>query len=523
MVAHLVKLRFLILWNSLKKSPWQLVAVIIGALYGLGLLIAIIAGLIALGFAPLDVTRSVTVVAGAATVLGWIVLPLVASGIDQTVEPARLVTFPIPTNTLLLGLTVSGVLGVAGIVTSLAAFTTVATWAHYPLAAVAALVCAAIAVLTCVVGSRMITALSANLGSGRRFREARGLIVFVPIILLGPIILAVTEAAPAIVDVLPTVAAIVQWTPIGAAWAVPGSIAAGEYGAAGVQFLIALSTLVAFVVAWRFALVHALENPAHTAASKAGKGTLGFFGVFPGTPTGAVAARALTYWLRDPRYAQSLVTVPLIPIGLGFMANINGVQGVLNATGPIVALLLALSIYTDVSYDNTAFALHLQTGVRGAADRLGRVIALMVFAVPLTVVLTVGTVWFTDTWSVLPGLLGIAFGALLSGCAMSSVISGRFAFAVPLPGESPFKSPPGAGVGLTLSLFATWAGLTILVIPETVLAIIGFVTGNMIWGWASLLVALVLGGAMLVIGVRWGGAILDRRGPEMFALLQAKK
>jgi ABC-2 type transport system permease protein len=523
MVAHLVKLRFLILANSLKKSPWQLVAVIIAALYGLGLLIAIVAGLIVLGFAPLEIIRSVTVVAGAATIFGWIVLPLVTSGIDQTVEPSRLVMFPIPINTLLLGLTVSGVLGVAGIVTSIAAVATVGSWARYPVAAVAALVCAAIAVLTAVVGSRMMAALSANLGSGRRFREAQGLIVFVPLLLLGPIIIAVTEAAPGLLEVLPTIAAILEWTPIGAAWAVPGSIASGGFGAAVLQFVIALVTLGVFVVIWRFALVHALENPAHTATSKAGKGGLGFFGVFPGTPTGAVAARALTYWLRDPRYAQSLITIPLAPVALAFYANLNGVPGVLNAAGPIVAFLLALSIYTDVSYDNTAFALHLQTGVSGAADRLGRVFGLMAFALPVTVLITVGTVWFTNTWQVLPGLLGIAIGALLSGAALSSVVSGRFAFAVPLPGKSPFKSPPGAGVGLTLSLFATWSGLTILVIPETVLAIIGFVTGDAIWGWASLLVALVLGGILLVIGVRRGGAILDRRGPEMFALLQAKK
>jgi ABC-2 type transport system permease protein len=523
MVAHLVKLRFLILWNSLRKSPWQLVAVIIGALYGLGLLVGIVAGLITLGFAPLELARAVTVVAGAATIFGWIVLPLVASGIDQTVEPARLVTFPIPTNTLLLGLTVSGVLGVAGIVTSIAALTTVATWLRYPGAAVAALFFAAIAVLTCVVGSRMITALSSNLGSGRRFREARGLLLFIPLMLLGPLIIVVTESVTDLTDVLPSIANILAWTPIGAAWAVPGSIAAGEFGAASLQALIALVTLAVFIVVWRSALVHALENPAHTSAAKSGKATLGLFGVFPGTPTGAVAARALTYWIRDPRYAQSLIMVPLVPVLLVFYSGLNGAPGLVNAAGPIVALLLALSIFTDVSYDSTAYALHLQTGVRGVADRMGRVIALAAFAVPISVLLAVGSVWYSGAWSILPGLLGISFGALLSGFAMSSVISGRFAFAVPLPGESPFKSRPGGGVSLTLSVFGTWAGLTILIVPETVLAIIGFVTGNAVWGWASLAVALVLGAVLLVVGVRWGGAILDRRGPEMFALLQAQK
>lgn len=188
-----------------------------------------------------------------------------------------------------------------------------------------------------------------------------------------------------------------------------------------------------------------------------------------------------------------------------------------------MALLLALSIYTDVSYDNTAFALHLSTGVSGRDDRLGRVVALAVFAVPVSVLLTIASVWFTNSWQVLPGLLGMVFGLLFSGFALSSVISGRFVFPVPAPGESPFKAKPGGGFMLTLATFATWGGLTVLVLPEIVLAIIGFVTGNAIFGWISLALGIVLGGGMLVIALRWGGSILDKRGPDLLAELQASK
>lgn len=524
MVATLVKLRFLILANTLKGKPWQIVAVVIGGLYGIGVLFGAVIGLSALSLAPVELARTVTVLAGAATILGWIVLPLIGPGTDQTVEPSRLAIFPIPLNQLVLGLAVSGVLGVPGIVTSIAALSTALTWWAHPLAALAAVACAVVGVLTCVVGSRAVTALSTGLGSGRRFREAKGILIFIPLVLLGPIMIGLTALLRGSLDALPGVADIVAWTPLGAIWSVPGYIVADDPGRAAAGFAIGLATLAILTLVWRSSLRHALENPARASSPvKGGTRKLGLFGLFPATPWGAVAARALTYWLRDPRYAQSLIVIPLVPVLLFVYSGNMGSMGVLNALGPIVALLLALSIYTDVSYDNTAFALHLSTGVSGRDDRLGRVVALAVFAVPVTVLLTIASVWFTNSWQVLPGLLGMVFGLTFSGLALSSVISGRFVFPVPAPGESPFKARPGGGFMLTLATFATWGILIVLVLPEMVLAIIGFVTGEAVYGWISLALGLVLGGGMLVVGVRWGGSILDQRGPDLLAQLQANK
>jgi ABC-2 type transport system permease protein len=524
MVATLVRLRFLILANSLKGKPWQIVAVVIGGLYGLGILFGVVAGLIALSFAPIELARTVTVLGGAVTILGWIVLPLIGPGTDQTVEPSRLAIFPIPLNQLVLALAVSGVLGVPGIVTSIAALATAATWWQHPLGALAAIVCAVVGVFTCVVGSRAVTALSSGIGSGRRFREAKGVLVFVPLILLGPIFIGLTTLVRGSVDALPGIADAVAWTPIGAIWSVPGYIVAGEPARAAAGFVIGLATLAILVLVWRSSLRHALENPARASSPvKGGTRKLGLFGLFPATPWGAVAARALTYWVRDPRYAQSLIVIPLVPVMLFFYSGNMGSMGVLNALGPIVALFLALSIYTDVSYDNTAYALHLSTGVSGRDDRLGRVVALAVFAVPVSVLLTVASVWFTNSWQVLPGLLGLVFGLLFSGFALSSVLSGRFVFPVPAPGENPFKARPGGGFMLMLATFATWGGLTVLVLPEAVLAVIGFVTGEAIYGWLALACGLVLGLGMLVVAVRWGGSVLDRRGPELLVQLQAGK
>ena len=523
MVATLVKLRFLLLFNGLKKSPWQLVATILGALYGLGLLVLIVVGLLLLRTVEVELARTVVVLGGAVTILGWTLLPVLTSGIDQTVDPARLAPFPVPLDSLLVGLAVSGVLGVPGIVTSIAALATIGTWSRDPLSILAALVSAVIGVLTAVLGSRMFIALASRVGTSRRSREARTLIVFIPLLLLGPIMFMLVNLIRDAAGVLPRIAEVISWTPVGAIWAVPADVAAGDFGRAGLELLIGLATLAVIVALWRWGLGRALERPAQQSSARAARSGIGLFGVLPGTPWGAVAARALTYWLRDPRYAQSLIIVPLIAVMLVFWNGFGEDSTLLAWMGPIIAVLLAMSIYTDVSYDNTAFALHLQTGVSGRADRIGRVVAVASFAVPLTLALTVAGVGISGMWSMLPGMLGIMIGVLLTGFAVSSVISGMFTFTVPAPGESPFKSKPGGGFSLMLSSFASWTVMGILALPELVLGIIGFVTGQVLFGWLGLATGIVLGIILLVVGVRVGGTVLDRRGPELLAQLQKQK
>lgn len=523
MVATLVRLRLLLLGNQLRRSTWQLIATILGGLYGLGMLALIVTGLVVLGFTDPAFAQTVVVLAGSAVILGWTVIPVLTAGIDQTVDPARLAPFPVSVSTLVPALTVSGVLGIPGVVTLLASLGTVGTWIRSPLAALAAVVCAVIGTVTAVVGSRMLVAVASRVGSGRRAREARFVLVFIPLVLLGPIILGVANLLREVADVLPGIARVLSFTPLGAIWAVPGDVAAGRFGQAALSFAIGVATLAVMLLVWRWALARALERPAQAAAARADRRGSGLFGVLPGTPWGAVAARSLTYWIRDPRYAQSLISVPLIPALIFFYGGTNGNLGALLWVGPIVGVLLSMSIYTDVSYDSTAYALHLQTGVRGWADRAGRVLALALFAVPVTLLLTVGGVAVLGEWAMLPGLLGITIGVLLSGFAVSSLISGAFVFPVPAPGENPFKSRSGGGFSLLLSMLATGSALAVLVLPELILAIVGFATGDPLWGVLSIVVGLVLGSVLLVLGIRIGGRIVEARGPGLLSQLQRQR
>ena len=522
MVAHLLSLRWRVMGNGLRRSAWQIVALVIGALYGVGVLVALVAGLVALSFAPERWGWTAAVLVGSVAVLGWAVVPLLARGVDQTLSVEKLRSFPIPADRLLVALLVCGVLGIPGLVTTIAALATSLSWLQHPLSAVVAPISGLVGVLTCVAASRVVESASSALASRRRYREVMGVVVFVPVLLAGPLIGLAGQGIGSAAEQLPRIAEVAAWTPLGAAWAVPGELALGRPGEALAKSAIALVSLALLLLAWRRALASALVAPPVEQRTGPAKG-LGPFRWFPGTPTGAVAARAAVYWLRDPRYGGSLVIVPLLPVLAVFLAATTDSDWLLYALGPAIAALLAVTLCADVSYDGTAFAAHLSTGVSGRADRAGRVITLSLFAVPIVVLATVVPLAVLGELELAPALLGAGLGVMLTGFGVSSVASTRFLMPVPAAGESPFKSPQGASLTSMLGMYAAWALSFAFALPELVLAGVALAQGSLALGVAALVVGVVLGSVLLVVGVVRGGASLDARAPELLARLRRAK
>ncbi|MFP3467054.1 transporter [Leifsonia sp. SIMBA_070] len=521
MVATLVRLRLLVLRNSFKRSTSQLVAVIIGALYGAFGLIVVLGALVALSFAPVEVATTAVVLAGSAAVLGWAVFPLLLSGVEQTLDPGHLAVYPIALRPLMIGMLLSGAVGVAGAATTIASLGTALPWLRSPGVALIGLVTGVLGAATCIVVSRAVTSVASGLASGRRFREASGLLILVPLILAGPIVIGITSGLRRSADALPAVAAGLGWSPLGAVWAVPGAVAAGDPLGALLRLLIAVATFVVLWAVWRWGLARSLVTPARASSRTRAPGKTGLFGVLPGTAAGAIAARCLTYWFRDPRYLRQLLVIPLLPAVMWFYSGINHSLGYLFAAGPVVAFALGIGMIADVSYDSTAFALHVSKAVPGRADRWGRASALLSFAVPAVVIIVLGSAAVEADWLPAPGLLGLSLGMLLSGVAVCSVTSARFVFPVPEPGDNPFRSRPGANISLMGPTFAAWGVIAVLSLPEIVLFVVSLVTREAAWGWIGLVVSLVLGVVLLVVGVRLGGRVLDARAPEL--LLQLRK
>jgi ABC-2 type transport system permease protein len=523
MVAHLLRLKLTLLRNSVRRSPWQLVGLGIGALYALGIVVLLVAGLFVLRGQDIELAQTVVVLGGAGALLGWAIIPVAVSAADMTLDPARFITFAVPAPQLLAGLALGGLIGIPGLATSIVALATVGTWSRSVPAAAGALAGAVLGVLSCVVLSKVVTTATAGLASSRRFKDISAVAFLIPLVLTGPIVAGIARGIAGSGDFLADLARTLSWTPAGAAFSLGGELAAGSYGPAGVKFLIAVATLAGLALAWKVLLERALVTPPYAGTSKRRPGGPGLFGLFPATPAAAVAARSLYYWLRDPRYAGALVVVPLLPVLFLFQGSRSGFYGPFEFVGPLTAFLLAWSISSDVSYDSTAFALHVATGVRGAHDRLGRAAACLAFALPVVLIFSVGPFYFTGDWDKLPAILGLSLGVLFSGLGLASVISARYTMGVPLPGDSPFKKPPG-NVAQTLAVqFGGMAVLMVLVAPEVALVAAQFITGNPVPGWIALVLGPVLGLALFATGVRTGGAWLDRRAPELLAQLAVNR
>lgn len=523
MVAELISLKARLLANGFRRSPWQLVGVIIGAAYGLFIAVMLIIGMVGLGTQEPELVRTVLVCAASVVVLGWAVVPVLFSGADATLDPARFSTFPLSRRQLTVGLLLTGFIGTPGAVTLVLFVAEAAAWRQSAPAAATAVVAGVVGALFCLALARLTTTAALALTSKRRFREVGTILIFIPLVALGPILGGLQAGISAIVDVLPRVADVLAWTPLGVFAALPGDVLAGDWGTAGVRTLLALGYLAVVVWAWSELLMRSLQNPVQASGGSKGSQGLGMLAWFPATPWGAIAGRCLTYWFKDPRYAAGIVIVPLLPFIFWYASSQWPTPYMVYAAAPLMAIMMGFSIAADVSYDSTAFSLHVTTAVKGVHDRAGRALACGLLALPLVMAAAIIPPVVVGRPGDAVALVGLTLGGLLSSLGVASVASARWTYAVVQPGENPFKSPPGAGVRAALTQLATMGVATLVLIPEIALAITYFVTDRGLFAWLTVAVGVVAGVLLLTIGIRLGGRWFDTRMPELMQAVALNK
>ncbi|MFI7581440.1 hypothetical protein [Kocuria kalidii] len=518
LARRLVGLKARILVNTLTRSTWVLVGTVLGAAYFLFLLGLAVVALFLLGRQDLSLVRTVLVLAGTAATLAWWLLPVLAARADATLDPARLALFPLSVGQIQWGQGLGALVGVPGALTTVALLAAAGSWRSSPAALLAAVLCLPLALALVITGSRCVTALATGLGRRRRLTELISLAALVGLVLLGPIFTGLLSGLERLWDRLPQYAGVLAWTPVGAVWAIPADVAAGDWGAAAARLTVTVLTLLALVVLWRVAQERALTSASggRTAAPRGeGAAGAGLFDRAPRSPWAAVAVRCLVYWFRDPRYAAGLLVIPALVVLVWFSRDPGGGSFFLYALGPLIAALLAYQISGDVSYDNTALHLHVLSGVRGVHDRAGRVLALVVIAVPLTALGLLLPFAVEGRWELLPGITGTALLALLGGAGLSSVMSARYTYPVAPPGASPLKTPQGFTVLNVLVQFVALGLILVLVLPAAVPLVVQVLTGDVVWGWTALAAGALLGPLLCWGGIVLGGRWFDRRAPEL--------
>lgn len=521
MVALLVRLKLTLLRNSLRRSVWRTVGLLVGAAYGLGLVAFAIAGLVALRWTSYAVTADVTVVAFAGLTLGWLTLSVLVFGVDETVDPARFALLPVRARELLPGLLAGALVGVPGVATVLVGLGLVVTWARSVPLTLAALVAVPLGVVTCVLLARVATAALAAVLSSRRFRDlvVLGFVLLSVGFALGGNLLAQfagTDPA-ALLAAFGTLARVAGWSPFGWAWSLPADVARGEWLVAGVHLLLALGLVVALWRAWAYALDRRLTSPIESAGeARAVRASSWVDRLFPATPAGGVAARTLRYWRRDPRYLAGIAGFLIGPVILIALQVINPIgSGLVALFAPcLVSALLGLSLAQDLSYDGTALWLHVGSGLRGADDRAGRAWSAMVVFLPLTVVLLAVALAVSRRWDLLLPVTGLTFGTALMGLGVGSVVGALWQWPAPPPGANPFASSNAGGLPSLLSVTVASLGTLLVALPTVGLVVWSLFNPGVWAGVLALVVGLVSGLLVLRIGIAWGGRLLERRWPE---------
>ena len=519
MVAQFLGLKVRLLVNLFRRSPWQVVGIVVGLLYGLALAVGLFSVLVGLRFAG-DVVaiRDGIVVAGSLVVLGFLLFPLVI-GIDDTMDPRKFATMGIPNRRLSLGLAVSSLVGVPAFVLAVVLLGTVVTWSRGVLETLLALISAALLLATCMLASRVSTSLAAFLLATRRSREFTGIIGVLLLVMTAPVVLLALnfDWNRYGLDLIGGLAAILGWTPLGAAWAVPGDASTGEWVTAVLKLLSAGATVYLLWLAWQGLVARMLVTPGREAQTRQ-YGGLGWFDSMPHTSMGAIAARSLTYWRRDARYWTSVIVIPVVPLIVILPLSFAGVPISYLALLPVplMSVFLGWSLHNDVALDHTAVWLHVASGTRGFEDRMGRLVPALFVGIPMIAAGSAISVSVYGDWAVMPSILGVSTSILLTGLGLSSYSSARFPYPVTKPGDSPFSQPQASDTAASLIQSFTFAGSILLSLPALACGLLG-VFVDPVWNIPALVLGVGIGLITLVGGVWSGSLAFERRGPEMIS------
>ncbi|MEV0938889.1 ABC transporter permease [Micromonospora wenchangensis] len=544
---HFVRLKLRVMGNNFRGQGWRVALFVVGILVGLWFAAGGFLMFAAPGFA--DEPRYAVMAAafgGGVLVLGWLLLPLVFFGVDETLDPARFALLPLSRRTLVTGLFAAALVSVP-VFAVLVAVTGLVVSAALLGGAVAGVVAAlgvVAGVLLCVAASRAVTSAFATMLRSRRVRDLAAVLLAVVAALLGPLQLVVLAAVrTADWDRLVGVARIVGWTPFGAPWTIGLDVAEGRAWAVPVKLLITAVTIGALLLWWSRSLESAMVGAASAAPAKARQAPTGgaVAQLFPRAVGwarrdrfGALVARECRYWWRDARRRANLITIAVVGIFVPVMVNLGGAgfavgEEGFEATGdpsPVllsismlfVGVLASVTLANQFGFDGSAYAANVVAGVPGRLELRARMTAFSVYVLPMlgVVSLIISGVLGRPEW------FGVAAGALLAsygvGLAINGFISVLGAYSLPET-SNPFAMNTGSGIAKSMLTLLSMVGSAAAAVPMVVAAgLLGDV-----WLWLALPVGAAYGVGAALLGAYLAGDVLDRRMPELLSTVTPRR
>lgn len=546
---HFVRLKLRVMGNNFRGQGWRIAMFVGGALLGLwfaaaGFLLFAAPGLTGDGrYAVL-----IAAAGGGLLVLGWLFLPLVFFGVDETLDPARFALLPLPRRTLVTGLFVAALISVPVLAVLIASFGLVLTawslggWSAGLVAVVGVLA----GILLCVAASRAVTSAFATMLRSRRVRDLAAVLLAVTAALLGPLqVFGLAALREADWTRLTGAATVIGWTPLGAPWTVGIDVAQGRVWAAPVKLLITVVALGALLAWWSRSIESAMVGAASAGKAPVRRGVTGgaVAQLFPRVASwagrdrfGALVAREARYWWRDARRRANLITIAVVGIFVPVMINVTGgdfaamgdegFTAAASDSSPVVVtismllvgVLAAVTLANQFGFDGSAYAANVVAGVPGRVELRARMTAFSLYVLPMLGVVSV----VLSLVLARPGWIGLTIGGLVAtygaGLAVNSLVSVLGAYSLPET-SNPFAMNSGAGLAKGLLTLLAMLASVVAAVPMVVAAAL---LGDA-WLWLALPVGVAYGLGAALLGAYLAGDVLDRRQPELLATVTPRR
>jgi ABC-2 type transport system permease protein len=419
----------------------------------------------------------------------WLLLPLLAFGQDETLDPTKLALFPLRPRQLAAGLLAASATGPWPLATLIMVCGAVIGLAGGPGGAALGLLAVPIFGGLCIVTARLTTTALSGLLRSRRGRDLVGVVMGLLILLAQlPNLLANQGVSADAGNVVHRVSRVTRWTPSG--------LVAHAISDGGLVGLVELTAVAILVVALTGLWVGILQRALVTADASSQGGKVhrsrgGLSQLLPDGVSAAVTTKELRYARRDPRrrvtWISSLALCAVLAFSTVGSNGLSGQQAVLALTCLIAAVLPGqhanvLGIDGRALWFNVV-AFRQPSDLR--SDFAGRHLAFAALTVPLLVMVSVGfSLVAGEPLGSVPTLL-TALGPLGVGLGASALISVLLPYGVPDQFNAFSNAAPGqgciAGLSSVFALLLTVALSLPVVVPvwlgATWLCVVGPIYG----------------------------------------------